>query len=65
MPGVTPVTTPATTVEWLLLLVHDPPPSTSLSVVVRPVQTLVVPAIAVGNGLTVSVVVDKQPLPNE
>jgi hypothetical protein len=45
-----------------LLLVHVPPATASLSVVVAPAQMLVVPLIADGNGLTVTVVVAAQPL---
>ena len=46
----------------VLLLLHVPPPSPSLSVVVEPTHTKVFPIIDVGNGLMVTVTVaDGQP----
>jgi hypothetical protein len=42
-----------------ILLVHEPPPA-SVSVVADPIQTSVVPEIAVGSGLTVTLVVMRQ-----
>jgi hypothetical protein len=47
----------------VLLLVQVPPPA-SLKVLVRPTQTLKVPEMAEGAGLTVIAVVARQPVPN-
>jgi hypothetical protein len=44
-------------------LLHVPPAVALLKVVVEPMQTLVVPVMAAGNGLTVTVVVTAQPVP--
>jgi len=51
-----PVTTPPEDIDAIveLLLLHDPPGGVPLSVVVKPAQTLIVPVIEVGNGLTVT-----------
>ena len=60
VPPVLPVTTPVTVftvATVVLLLLHAPPVVPLLNVVVRPEQTEVIPDIAVGNGLTVTVVV--------
>ncbi len=64
LPAVTPVTLPDVelTVALLLLLVHVPPVTASASVVLRAVQTLVIPVIAAGTGLTVNDVVFIQPV---
>ena len=43
-------------------LLHAPPAVALLKVVVEPAQTLVVPVIAAGSGLTVTVVVTAQPV---
>ena len=65
VPADTPVTMPlpvpivATVVA---LLVQLPPPVASVNVVVNPEQTLVVPEIPDGNGLTVKVVEDIHPV---
>jgi hypothetical protein len=59
VPEDTPVTTPvpATTVATAgVALLQVPPAVASLSVVVDPAQTLVVPVIAAGNGFTTTVV---------
>ena len=45
----------------VLLLSHVPPAEASVSVVVRPVHTCIVPPIEAGNGFTVTVVVVMQP----
>ena len=45
------------------LLLHVPPVIASLNAVVRPEHMLRVPRIAVGNGLTVTIVVITQPVP--
>ena len=61
-----PVTTPVLpTTEAIAgaLLVQVPPGVTSDKVVVNPEQTLSVPSIAAGKGLTVTVVVMMQPVP--
>ena len=55
----TPVTTPVkepTDAIPELLLVHVPPDDALASVVVKPTHTLVVPVIAAGSGLIVTVV---------
>jgi hypothetical protein len=63
-----PTDTPVTSPEELIVatagveLLHVPPAVTSLSVVVDPWQTEEVPAIAAGKGLTVTVLVIKQPV---
>ena len=64
VPAVTPVTIPdpEPTVALALLLLHVPVPVASLSVVVRPTQTFMVPVIAAGNGLIVTTVVLIQPV---
>jgi len=57
VPAVTPVTTPLLVpmvATVVLLLLHEPPAVASLSVVVRPEQTLAVPVMEAGNGLTVT-----------
>ena len=57
VPAVTPVTTPelaTTEATPTLPLAHVPGPDASPSVVVSPVQTLVVPVITAGNGFTVT-----------
>jgi hypothetical protein len=64
VPGKNPLTTPpplivATPGDALFQL---PPPVASLSVVVEPTHTIVVPVITAGNGSTVTVVVTKQPV---
>ena len=46
----------------VLLLLHTPPEVASVSVVVRPTHTFVVPPIAAGFGLTVKLVTAKQPV---
>jgi hypothetical protein len=52
---------PVPTVATLVLpLAHVPPPA-SVSAVVLPMQTLVVPVIAPGSGLTVTVMVEEHP----
>ena len=48
----------------VLLLLHVPPVVASLRVVDEPRQTLVVPVIVAGNGLTVIAVVVKHPVGN-
>jgi hypothetical protein len=57
VPAATPDTIPeaAPTVAMVMsLLLHVPPPGVDARVEVNPVQTLVVPVIAVGLGLTVT-----------
>ncbi len=53
-----PVTTPVaiSTELFVLLLLHVPPVTASVSVVVNPIHTLLVPDIAAGNGFTVNVI---------
>ena len=48
----------------VLLLLHVPPVTASLKVVVKPAHTLDAPEIAIGEGLTVTVVVVVQPVGN-
>ena len=64
VPTLLPVTTPVFNpiVALPLLLVHVPPPA-SLNVIVEPRHTVLAPKIAVGNGLTVTVVVVMHPVP--
>ena len=60
-----PVTTPAelTTAIEVAMLLHVPPPASDKEIV-KPEHTLIgVPRIAVGKGLTVTVVDVKQPEP--
>jgi hypothetical protein len=67
VPDVTPKTipVPASTVATVVsLLLHVPLPAL-LNVVVKPIQTPVVPVIADGSGLTVTVVVFMQPVGKE
>ena len=45
------------------LLLHIPPPVASVSEVVKPEHTEVVPNMPVGNGFTVTMVVMLQPVP--
>ena len=64
-PDVTPVTVPEVepiVATPVLLLLHTPPLVASVSVVVKPTQTLVVPPIAAGFGLTVKLVIAIQPV---
>ena len=56
----TPVDEPMMAIEVLLLL-HVPPGVASVSVVVKPMQPLLVPLIAPGNGFTVTSVMAVQP----
>ena len=68
VPVATPVTTPVpeTIVASVVLpLVQVPPVVGSLNVVVAPAQTLVVPVIADGKGLTVMVIFTAQPVLKE
>ena len=57
VPAATPVTTPAATVAMpLALVVHVPPDTLSVKVVVEPAQTDAVPVIAAGvNGIAFTV----------
>ena len=66
VPAVTPVTTPVDEpiVAFALPLLHVPPVTRSLSVVVAPAHTLAVPAMAVGTGFTVIGLVAMQPVVN-
>ena len=64
MPSVMPVTVPVDepiVATPGLLLLQTPPEVASVNVVVIPTHTLVVPPIAAGFGLTVTVVVTKDP----
>jgi hypothetical protein len=66
VPAATPVTIPDAdpTVAWaVLLLLQVPPAVRSDKVVVKPIQTLVVPVITAGIGLTVIAEVIKHPVP--
>ena len=61
VPASIPLTIPALTVAFaILLLLHTPPAGVLTSVVVRPSHTDVVPVIAVGNAFTVTIAVLKQ-----
>lgn len=63
VPVATPVTTPdaLTFATLLLLLLQLPPDVAQLSVLVEPIQIVVVPVIATGVGFTVIVFVAIQP----
>ena len=63
IPVITPDNEPIDATLTLLLL-HVPPGDPSLRVVVRPAHTVVLPAITVGNGFTVTFVVLVQPVAN-
>ena len=47
-----------------MLLLHRPPPDASVKASTRPTQTLVIPAIAAGEGLTVTAITELQPAGN-
>jgi len=66
VPDVLPVTSPPASIVATggLLLAHVPPVSTSLSDDVAPIHTFRLPAIACGDGLIVSTVVVRQPVPS-
>ena len=63
-PCATPVTTPveATVAIPISLLLHVPPAVGSLRLVVNPIQNVVFPAMAEGNGFTVKLVAALQPV---
>lgn len=66
-PPATPVTTPDAepmVASAVLLLLHTPLGVPLLSVDVEPTQTLAVPVMAAGVGLTVIAKVEKQPVAN-
>ena len=66
-PEETPLTTPVpdtTVATELVELLHVPLPVASLKVVVEPTQTVVLPVILAGKGLTVKDVLVKQPVDN-
>jgi hypothetical protein len=67
LPAAMPVTTPEadTVPSALMLLLQFPPGVTSVSVVVEPTHTEVVPVIATGVWFTVTTAVAIQPVPNE
>jgi hypothetical protein len=60
IPFTAPVSEPTVATE-ILLLDHEPPASALLNVVVEPTQTLVVPMLDGGRGLTVTVAIAVQP----
>lgn len=60
MPVISPVVASAVAIA-VLLLVHVPPVTPSLSVMILPWHTLELPIMAVGVGLTEKVVVTTQP----
>ena len=64
VPPDTPVTTPTALIVATagVALLHVPPAVASARVVVEAWHTVVVPVITAGNGLTVTVVVTKQPV---
>jgi len=65
VPALTPVTMPEpepAVATAVLLLVHTPNGEASASAVVEDTQTLVMPVIAAGNGLTVNTEVVIQPV---
>lgn len=63
-PPATPVTTPVVPFMVaidVLLLLHEPPVVVLLSVVAAPAQTLDEPVIALGNAVTLKLMVCEQP----
>ena len=64
VPPAIPVTIPAasTVATAVLLLLHPPPPVASDNDVVSPAHTVLIPNIAVGNGVTVTTAVVVQPV---
>jgi hypothetical protein len=66
VPAETPVTTPVASIVATagVALLHVPPAVASVRVVVDPMQTVSVPPIAAGKGLTVTVAVTRQPVGN-
>jgi len=65
VPIATPVTTPSedpTLAIAELLLVHVPPVVELLNTLVRPTQAVIFPAMAAGNGLTVTSAVSIHPV---
>jgi len=64
VPALTPVTIPEAefTETFPLTALHEPPLVKSLSITDKPIQTVVVPVIAEGKGLTVSTEVDIHPV---
>ena len=67
VPAAIPVTTPVDTptVAFVLPLVHVPPVTGSLRLVVAPMQTVAVPVIGEGNAFTVTTFVTAHPAPIE
>ena len=63
MPVTTPVVEP-TVPTAVLLLIHVPPPDRSVSAVVKPMHTFILPIIVTGNELTVTEVPAAQPVGN-
>ena len=63
VPAVTPLTTPAepTVATLAAEVIHVPPAGAEVNVVVEPPQTVAVPVITSGNGVTVTVLVLTQP----
>ena len=66
LPAATPVMTPVPDAVAIavLLLLHVPPATVLESVVVNPTQTLLVPVMDAGIGLTVTLVTEVQPAGN-
>ena len=62
-PDMMPVPVPILAIAVALLL-QLPPVVPSVSVVVKPTHTALDPAMAAGNGLTVTVAVEKHPVGN-
>lgn len=62
-----PVTMPVELIDAIavLLLLHVPPLVALVSVVVLPTQVLAVPAIVAGVAFTVTINVERQPVPNK
>jgi len=67
VPVAIPVTIPVAgpTDAFVLPVLHVPPVTGSLSVVVAPIQTVAVPVIGEGNGFAVNTLVTAQPVPME
>lgn len=64
-PAFTPVTTPDRLTDAVSgsLVLHIPPVVLSVKLVVRPLQTSVIPEMIAGNGFTVIIAYTEQPVP--
>jgi hypothetical protein len=67
IPAATPLTIPVLLTEAVVAgaLLHTPPGVPSVKAVVAPVHTLIIPPIADGEAITVTVLVTIHPMPSE